>query len=40
MDDLQGQLVSPDMSAGVLVRLLHADIYENGAHVDYFDVER
>ena len=32
-----GQLVSPDASAKKLVNLLHLGLYENGAHVDYYD---
>ncbi len=35
----QGKLVRVETSAGVLMRLLEQDLYENGAHVDFYDVE-
>ena len=33
-----GKLVSPDVSASKLAELLAKDAYENGAHVDFYDV--
>ena len=35
----EGRLVNPKDSARRLVRLLRRDQYENGAHVDYYDVD-
>ncbi len=34
-----GKLVKPETSAHVLMRLLEQDSYENGAHIDFYDVE-
>lgn len=33
---LQGLLVDPQASAGVLLDVLHRDDYDNGAHLDYY----
>lgn len=35
----EGKLIDPAVSAKVLVGLLEKDEYENGAHVDIYDVE-
>ncbi|KAI8930137.1 hypothetical protein BC831DRAFT_440445 [Entophlyctis helioformis] len=35
----EGRLVDPNDSAKVLISLLESDEYENGAHVDFFDVQ-
>ncbi|KAH6562595.1 hypothetical protein BASA62_009047 [Batrachochytrium salamandrivorans] len=35
----EGQLVDPNDSARVLVSMLESDDYENGAHVDFYDVQ-
>ncbi len=32
-------LIDPQVSAAVLIKLLENDTYENGAHIDYFDVK-
>ncbi len=34
----ENRLVSVEDSANVLIRLLEEDVFENGGHVDYFDV--
>ncbi len=34
-----GQLLSPDESAQKLVKILKLNSFENGDHVDFFDVE-
>ncbi|KAJ3040871.1 hypothetical protein HDV00_010331 [Rhizophlyctis rosea] len=34
----EGKLVKPEDSARVLVKLLEEDTWENGAHLDYFDL--
>ncbi|KAI9002728.1 hypothetical protein BC832DRAFT_585343 [Gaertneriomyces semiglobifer] len=36
---VQGKLVDPNTSAVALMRLLEKDEYENGDHVDFYDVE-
>ena len=35
----KGQLLSPDESAKKLVKILKLNSFENGDHVDFFDVE-
>ncbi len=35
---LDGQLVDPFTSADVLIKYLEQDSFENGAHVDYYDL--
>ena len=35
----EGKLVKVETSAGVLMRVLEQDVFENGSHVDFYDVE-
>jgi hypothetical protein len=35
----KGQLLSPEVSAQKLVKILKLNSFENGDHVDFFDVE-
>ena len=32
-------LVDPHVSAGVLLKVLEMDVFENGAHVDFYDIK-
>lgn len=34
----EGKLVSPDTSADKLAALITKDAYDNGAHVDFYDL--
>ena len=34
-----GSLLTPDESSKKLVKILNMDVYKNGDHVDFFDVE-